>query len=75
MCFRFSSSTTFLNADVEAGKGETTDPRKIFMEVAKYQRDMARQKEENPSLKFIRLQVKNPFNAPISVSRTRARNL
>ncbi len=63
------SSTTYLahgtNIDLEAGPSEADDPRKTFIEVANY-RSLIK-KEENPTLKYINLQVKNPFQAPISM--------
>ena len=61
------SSTTYLahNIDIEAGTSETDDPRKAFIEVANNKSLIKR--EENPTLKYINSQVKNPFGAPISM--------
>jgi hypothetical protein len=61
------SSTTYLahNIDIEAGISEADDPRRAFIEVANNKSLIKR--EENPTLKYVSLQVKNPFQSPISM--------
>ena len=59
------SSTTFLhNVDVEAGLTTTDDdPRKTFLEV----NSRVVRKEDNPTLKYVSLQVKNPFQSTLAM--------